>query len=209
MACWSCQRPEGEGALCEKCGAIQPPRARTHFEMLGLAARFDVDPGTLEARYKELSKKLHPDRFARADARARVFSLQQSTALNDAVRTLRDRTRRAEYLLRLSGLEIDGDRAGNGARTVRPGAALLAEMMDLGEAISLARLEGRTADVERLARDVRARRERTMADVERAFSGSTDQTPGDDTLQIIGNDLAALRYYDRFLADAEGKDHAP
>ena len=209
MACWSCERPEGEGVLCEKCGAIQPPRARTHFELLGLAARFDLDPGTLEARYKELSRKLHPDRFARADARARLFSLQQSTAVNDAVRTLRNPTRRAEYLLRLSGIEIDGDRAGNGARTVLPEQALLAEMMELGEAISDARLAGHAADITRMVQDVRARRERAMAAVERGFAQAADPAPGDDTLQRIGADLVALRYYDRLLADAEGKDHAP
>jgi len=209
LACWSCERPEGEGVLCEKCGAIQPPSARTHFEMLGLPARYDLDPGTLEARYKELSRKLHPDRFARADARARLFSLQQSTAVNDAVRTLRNPTRRAEYLLRLSGIEIDGDRAGNGARTVLPEQALLAEMMELGEAISDARLAGHAADITRMVQDVRARRERAMAAVERGFAQAADPAPGDDTLQRIGADLVALRYYDRLLADAEGKDHAP
>ena len=203
MACWSCERPEGDGAFCEKCGAIQPPRARSHFEVLGLATGFEIAPGELEARYKDLHRRLHPDRFARAEARARMYSLRHATALNDAYRTLRDPARRAEYLLRLSGVEIDSDRARDGARTVQPDPALLVEMMELQETLADAKLEGRAEDVGRMAKDVRLRRERTLAQVAREFATSED-----GALERIAQHLAALRYYDRFLAEAGAKEQA-
>jgi molecular chaperone HscB len=205
MACWSCERPEGEGLFCESCGAIQPARSRTHFEMVGLTARFDLDLAMLEQRYKDLSRRLHPDRHARGDARARRFSLQQSTALNEAYRVLRDPRRRAEYLIQLWGVEIDSDRASRtGRRTVKPGAALLAEMLELGERIADAKAEGRGADVEAIARDVRARHERAFAAVERDLCDTGATEPDEAGVQRIAERLASLRYLDRFLADAEG-----
>src|SRR5262245_60359175 len=106
--------------------------------MLGVAAGFDVDPAALEESYKSWSRRLHTDRFARAEARARLYSLQQSTALNDAYRTLRDPRRRAEYLLHLRGIEIDSDRA-PGERVVKASALLLGEMMELSESLAEAR----------------------------------------------------------------------
>jgi molecular chaperone HscB len=199
MACWSCERPEGDGPLCEKCDAVQPPRPRTHFELLGLPAAFGLDPAAIEARYKEWSRKLHPDRFARAEPRARRYSLEQATALNDAYRTLRDPTRRAEYLLHLQGIQIDSDKGGGS--TVKLSASLLGEMMELGEALADARIEGRAADVARMADDVRGRRDRAMSEVEREFRES-----GDGALGRIATRLAAMRYYDRFLADAAARE---
>jgi len=199
MACWSCERPQGDGAFCDKCGVIQPPRQRTHFEVLELPARFDVDAGDLESRYKRLSRRLHPDRYARADARTRMFSIQHSTALNDAYRTLRDPTRRAEYLLSLSGIEINSERATGGVKVASVAPELLVEMMELGEALAEAKMEGRIDDVERMAGDLRRRREQAMREVARDFVDV-----GDGALDRIAERLATMRYYDRFLADAEG-----
>src|SRR2546423_1889728 len=98
MICVECDKEVGDGLACPACGAVQTPRAGAdRFALLGVAPRFDVDERELDARYRELSRKLHPDRFARAPAKARMRSLQAATALNDAYRTLRDPIKRAEY----------------------------------------------------------------------------------------------------------------
>ncbi len=39
---------------------------QNHFELFGLPARFAVDAAALEARYRELQREVHPDRFAAA-----------------------------------------------------------------------------------------------------------------------------------------------
>src|SRR5439155_13136426 len=89
MICWSCEKNAGEGLTCAACGALQPPDPRAdHFQVLGVERRFAVDLGALERRYKEMTRVLHPDRFARADARARRASLARSVQLNEAWRTL-------------------------------------------------------------------------------------------------------------------------
>src|SRR4051812_30048968 len=105
MICWSCEREAGAEPACASCGALQPPdRTADAFAVLGVPARYAVDVADLEGRYKELSRKVHPDRFAKDDPRARRASLERTVQLNEAWRTLRDPVRRAEYLLKLSGV---------------------------------------------------------------------------------------------------------
>jgi molecular chaperone HscB len=45
--------------------------------------------------------------FGQAAERERSWSLEQSSMLNDAYRTLKDPIRRTEYLLRLEGIELE------------------------------------------------------------------------------------------------------
>src|SRR4051812_32758380 len=107
MICWSCERAVGESPQCSSCGAILPPDVKAdHFAVFGLERRYDLDEGELEARYRERSRKLHPDRFATADARARRAALQHGVQMNEARGVLRDPLRRAEYLLGLSGVTV-------------------------------------------------------------------------------------------------------
>ena len=90
--------------------------------MLGLPARYAVDLAAAEAAYKDLSRQVHPDRFATADPRARRASLARTVQLNEAWRTLKDPVRRAEYLLTRAGIDIGGETADAGSddrRTTR------------------------------------------------------------------------------------------
>jgi len=66
MLCWSCQKAAGDGMLCAHCKAVQPPDTKAdYFSVLGVPRAFALDATLLEQRYKELTKVLHPDRFAR------------------------------------------------------------------------------------------------------------------------------------------------
>jgi molecular chaperone HscB len=191
MICWSCEKNAGDGLLCVACAAVQPPDAQAdHFSVLGVARRFDLDLADLERRYKDLTKILHPDRFARADARARRASLSRSVQLNDAWRTLRDPVRRAEYLLRLAGIDLSES---NQRIPVAP--ALLMETMELREGLAEARAARDGSRVRALAMDVRGRRTRALAEVAVGFAA--DQPD----LEAIGRTLIPVRYYDRFLEE--------
>ncbi|WP_017937327.1 co-chaperone HscB [Zestomonas thermotolerans] len=74
-----------------------------HFALFGLQPDFRVDLAQLAARYRELAKAVHPDRFAHASEREQRLALEQSAQLNEAYQTLRSAPRRALYLLSLSG----------------------------------------------------------------------------------------------------------
>jgi molecular chaperone HscB len=69
--------------------------------------KLNVDVAALEREFYELSRKLHPDLNARADRREQEWSLEQSSLLNDAYRTLKDPIRRTQYLLGLEGVELE------------------------------------------------------------------------------------------------------
>ncbi|CAK0833911.1 unnamed protein product, partial [Prorocentrum cordatum] len=52
--------------FCESCGGVMQGEhgAVTHFELLGVPARFDLDLAAADSAFKELQKRLHPDRHA-------------------------------------------------------------------------------------------------------------------------------------------------
>jgi molecular chaperone HscB len=203
MICWSCQKAAGEGMLCARCNAVQPPDPKAdYFSVLGVSRIFSVDVIDLEKRYKEATKILHPDRFARADAQARRASLERSVQLNEAWRTLIDPVRRAEYLLSLYGIDM-GDTATNGKSgksgehaTLPVPQVLLMEALELREALSDAHAARDFREAAALAAKVRSRLETVMDDVAKAFAASPPE------LTTIAARLVTVRYYRRFLDEA-------
>jgi len=133
VACWSCSVAHNESTLfCPHCSKIQPPPGADYFSVFGLVPKLDLDLGMLEHEFHKLSRKLHPDRFARATASEKDWSLADTALLNDAYRTLRDPIRRTEYLLKLHGAEIGEEHSGKGRiDPSRVPADLLEEVFDL------------------------------------------------------------------------------
>jgi molecular chaperone HscB len=78
---------------------------QNHFELFGLPARFAVDAAALEARYHELQREVHPDRFAAAPDAERRVSMQLATRVNEAYQTLKSPLKRAVYILQLRGVD--------------------------------------------------------------------------------------------------------
>ena len=93
--------------FCESCGKVQPPVPVDYFSFFGLPAKLALDVKALEKSFYELSRKLHPDLNARAGTQEQEWSLEQSSLLNDAYRTLRDPIQRTEYLLHLEGVDLE------------------------------------------------------------------------------------------------------
>src|ERR1700731_3401367 len=104
--CWSCGDMRASH-FCHACGKVQPPLPVNYFSFFGLSRKLNLDVVHLEQDFYELSRKLHPDLNARADKREQEWSLEQSSLLNDAYRTLKDPIKRTEYLLRLEGVELE------------------------------------------------------------------------------------------------------
>lgn len=138
VACWSCSIGHTESTLfCPHCSKIQPPPGGDYFSVFGLTPKLNIDLAALEHEFHRLSRRLHPDRFARAQQNEREWSLADTALLNDAYRTLRDPLRRTEYVLKLEGAEIGEDasgrkRAASGVEGVsRVPADLLEEVFEL------------------------------------------------------------------------------
>ena len=93
--------------FCTACGKVQPPLPADYFTFFGLPRKLDLSVSGLEKEFYALSRKLHPDLYSGADPREQEWSLEQSSQLNDAYRTLKDPIKRTEYLLRLEGVELE------------------------------------------------------------------------------------------------------
>jgi molecular chaperone HscB len=130
VACWSCSAATGGAHFCSACGKIQPlPRGADYFAFFGLPRKLTLDLADLELRFHSLSWKLHPDNFVRASGDERQLSLDRSSQLNDAYRTLRDPVARVEYLLGLAGMRREGQ------KKQQAPPELLEEVFELNESL--------------------------------------------------------------------------
>lgn len=126
------------------------------FTTLGLTPRFALQRAELDARHRELSKALHPDRFAGAPASERRRSLSEAINVNHAYRALKDPVQRGKALLSL--LDPDG-----AVEDERADPEFLMEIMQLRESLSEARERRELTRVRSLADGVRERQARVIA----------------------------------------------
>jgi molecular chaperone HscB len=119
--------------FCPQCTKILSlGRHGDYFAFLGVPRKLNLDEGDLEQRFRMLSRQFHPDYFYNATPAERRASLERSSYLNDAYRTLRDPIQRAEYLIQLALPRMaERPEGAKGANDVPP--ALLEEVFALNE----------------------------------------------------------------------------
>jgi molecular chaperone HscB len=93
--------------FCGECGHVQPAEPTDFFAFFGLPRLLQLDEDRLEGEFYKLSRKLHPDVYSRASVREQQWSLEKTSQLNDAYRTLKDPISRTEYLLMLEGIQLE------------------------------------------------------------------------------------------------------
>jgi len=159
------------------------------FEIFGLSPRFAVDRAALDARWKDLQREAHPDRFATADAQTQRQAMQWSVRINEAYQRLKDPLKRAAYLCELHGAPIQAEN-----NTAMPTAFLMQQMQwreDLEEAEGL-------DDLERMADDVAGTR-RTLLQELQATADDRHDWPA------LAQQVRALMFVERFAADVENR----
>ncbi|HEX4286470.1 MAG TPA: Fe-S protein assembly co-chaperone HscB [Terracidiphilus sp.] len=77
--------------------------------MFSLPRKLTIDVTALERDFYKLSRRLHPDLYARKSPEEQAWSLRQSSLLNDAYRTLKEPVARTAYLLKLEGMRIEDE----------------------------------------------------------------------------------------------------
>ncbi len=104
--------------------------SQNYFEVFGLPLDFHLNTQELTARYRELQKVVHPDRFANASDRDRRLAVQQAANINEAFSVLKSPLKRARYLLILAGVDFDDEKE----TTQDP--EFLMEQMELRESVA-------------------------------------------------------------------------
>jgi molecular chaperone HscB len=131
LECRSC----GAGApvdehFCPQCSRILAlGRHGDYFAFLDLPRRLTIDAQDLEKRFRDLSRKFHPDYYYNATPTERLASLERSSYLNDAYRALKNPVSRVEHLLAIEGLPPAKSEEG----TAKVPPSLLEEVFALNE----------------------------------------------------------------------------
>jgi molecular chaperone HscB len=125
-----------------------------YFEVFGLPRKLQIDLDGLQRSFYELSRRHHPDFHQGAGAEDQARALEASALVNRAYRALRDPVRRVEYLIALEeGREVREETTAK-AKVPRD---LLAEMLEVQEALEDAKSSGLTDEA---AEGLRAERQR-------------------------------------------------
>ncbi len=151
---------------------------QNHYEIFGVPARFEVDLRGLEARYRELQREVHPDRFAAAPQAEQRVSMQLATRVNEAYQTLKSPLRRAGYLLQLHGVDPEFE-----TNTSMPGE-FLADQMEKRERLENAAAAGDWERLIAISSDLRLEQDALFARIERQL-GARDWTEAAATLRQL------------------------
>lgn len=169
-----------------------------YFEVFGLPRKLQVDLEALQRRFYELSRRHHPDFHQGAGAEAQAQALEASALVNRAYRALRDPVARVQYLIALEeGREVREE------TTAKPKAPmdLLAEMLEVQEALEEAKSGGLTEETTGRLRDERQRLDdRRRAEEAALIAAATEW----DAAVDAGRDRAPLlgRFKQRLAARA-------
>ena len=142
------------------------------FELFGVPQRFAQERSALDARWKELQREAHPDRFAAQGAAAQRVTMQWSVRINEAYQRLKDPLRRAAYLCELHGAPIRAE-----DNTAMPAEFLMQQMQwreDLEDADSAAAVDALEAQVQQ-ARRAALERCASLIDTQRDFVAAAQQ----------------------------------
>ena len=159
------------------------------FVLFGLPQRFAQDRAAIDARWKELQREAHPDRFAAAGSSAQRVAMQWSVRINEAYQRLKDPLKRAAYLCELRGAAIDAER-----NTAMP-AQFLVEQMEWREALDEASSE---ADLDAIADRLQSARREVLAAIEQLLDVQGDAASA-------AQQVRALMFIERFGHDVESR----
>jgi len=207
-------RPGQSGAHSDvQAPGAAPAAASDYFAVLGVERSWHLDPARLAARHLALSRELHPDRFAQASPRERLMSLERTTALNDAYRTLRDPIRRAEYILHQAGIGHSDHALARGHETNGVELEFLEKIMHFRERMLELGIAGGRGGEHPEALTMRAAAAAAIADLDRQIdAGFTvwehdPDGPGSrPALLGVERCLAERRYYVNILREIDGED---
>jgi molecular chaperone HscB len=159
------------------------------FELFGLPAQFAQERAAIDARWKDLQREAHPDKFAAQGAAAQRVAMQWSVRINEAYQRLKDPLKRAAYLCELRGAPIEAEN-----NTAMP-HAFLVEQMEWREALDDAR---NVADLDQLNAQLLRTRRHILQQLETLLDAQNDSAQA-------AQQVRALMFIERFAADVQAR----
>ncbi|MFM9425363.1 molecular chaperone HscB [Variovorax sp. GrIS 2.14] len=161
----------------------------TDFELFAVPTMFAQDRAALDARWKELQREAHPDRFAAQGPAAQRLAMQWSVRINEAYQRLKDPVKRAAYLCEQRGSSINAE-----TNTAMPPAFLM-QQMEWRETLDDAT---KVAVVDALRTEVETARAVALSSLDRFIDEEGDHP-------AAAQQVRALMFIERFADDVESK----
>ena len=202
IECPSCGRRQEPSLTCAECGS--PLAAPLDcFAALGIPRKLTLDLDALEHRYHELSRKLHPDRFASKGPKVRDASLRATATLTRSYRTLRDPVARGLYWL-----ELNDEKLAENNQRVPPELAEL--VFEVQEQLAEMQLSSDPEQAHERATEVAARRvelqfkmDEALAELDRHFT-KWDQPADQKMLTLeLKTTLSNIAYLRTLIRDVD------
>ena len=150
-----------------------------HFDLFQMPARFAIDVAQLDAAYREVQGRVHPDKFAAASDAEKRVAMQWATRANEAYKTLKDPLRRAAYLCELHGVDL-----GIESNTTMPPAFLM-QQMEWRESLDEARSERDTARLEALEQALNEARRQAVSRIAELLDQSKFIEAGEQVRELM------------------------
>ena len=176
----------------ESAQPLSAQLAVSDFELFNVPVQFSQDRSQLDARWKDLQREAHPDKFASQGTAAQRVAMQWSVRINEAYQRLKDPMRRAAYLCELGGASIQAEN-----NTAMP-AAFLMQQMQWREAMDDAT---DAAALEALMDDVQQAHRAALQQCAQLIDTAHD-------LPAAAQQVRGLMFIEKFLRDIEARiDH--
>ena len=187
VKCTACNQPMRSPVFCHNCRAINPvQRGTDYFAIFSLPRRYALDEKELHRRFLNITREIHPDRFATSAQETVNLTTRLAAQINDAYNVLKDPMLRAEYLLQQAG----GKRASEDKSV--PGD-VLTRNMELREQIEEAQASGDEQALEqcrRLVADMHREAHQAVA----ALAERVADRPQAEQLAELRAHLNAVKY---------------
>lgn len=167
---------------------------QNHFDLFQLPQRFEIDSVQLDAAYRQVQSRVHPDKFVQAGDAEKRIAMQWATQANEAYRTLKDPLKRASYLCLLHGVDLQTD-----SNTSMP-TQFLMQQMEWRESFDDARQSRDSAALMRLEREVT---QALLAQMKQAGIEIDAKN-----FQAAAQDLRACLFLEKLIADIAALDDA-
>ena len=166
-----------------------PSLQSNDFELFDLPVQFAQDSAVLDARWKELQREAHPDKFAAQGAAAQRLAMQWSVRINEAYQRLKSPLRRAMYLCELHGAPIEAE-----SNTAMP-ADFLVQQMQWREALDDA--DG-LEDVDEIAAQAASSKREQLSKIERLLDVDKD-------FPAAAGQVRGLMFIERFAGEVDAR----
>jgi len=149
---------------------------QNYFEIFSVPISTAPDLNILKEKNHELQQQVHPDRFANSDDAEKREAMQITSLVNEAYNILKIPVSRLQYMLKLKGIDMDGE-----TDTAMDGLFLM-QQMELREEIADIRSQTDPLDVlDTMRCDLKNKAEDLLTD----FDSRYDQDELDKAREIV------------------------